>query len=41
MKKNDNGDIHDQIRARQYEEIDFIMNMLLANLEDHLGLFEV
>ena len=38
--KNDNGDIHDQIRSRQYEEIDFIMNMLLANLEDHLGLFQ-
>ena len=38
--KNDNGDIHDQIRSRQYEEINFIMNMLLANLEDHLGLFE-
>ena len=38
--KNDNGDIHDQIRSRQYEEISFIMNMLLANLEDHLGLFE-
>ena len=38
--KNDNGDIHDQIRSRQYEEINFIMNMLLANLEDHFGLFE-
>tara|TARA_B100000131_G_scaffold301740_1_gene324215 strand:+ start:517 stop:1200 length:684 start_codon:yes stop_codon:yes gene_type:complete len=38
--KNDNGDIHDQIRSRQYEEISFIVNMLLANLEDHLGLFE-
>lgn len=38
--KDDNGDIHDQIRSRQYEEIDFIMNMLLVNLEDHLGLFE-
>ena len=38
--RNDNGDIHDQIRSRQYEEINFIMNMLLANLEDHLGLFE-
>ena len=34
------GGIHDQIRSRQYEEINFIMNMLLANLEDHLGLFE-
>ena len=38
--KNDNGDIHDQIRSRQYEEISFIMTMILANLEDHLGLFE-
>ena len=38
--RNDNGDIHDQIRSRQYEEINFIMNMILANLEDHLGLFE-
>ena len=38
--RNDNGDIHDQIRSRQYEEIDFIMNMILANLEDDLGLFE-
>jgi len=38
--RNDNGDIHDQIRSRQCEEISFIMNMLLANLEDHLGLFE-
>ena len=37
---NNNGGIHEQIRSRQYEEIDFIMNMLLANLEDHLGLFE-
>jgi len=38
--RNSEGGIHDQIRSRQYEEIDFIMNMLLANLEDHLGLFE-
>ena len=34
------GGIHDQIRSRQYEEISFIMNMILANLEDHLALFE-
>ncbi len=38
--KNDNGDIHDQIRSRQYEEISFIVNLLLANLEDHFNLFE-
>ena len=38
--KNDNGDIHDQIRSRQYEEIDFIINMIIANLEDHLGLYQ-
>ena len=38
--KNDNGYIHDQIRSRQYEEISFMVNLLLANLDDHFNLFE-